>query len=135
MIQCYYHRGVGSMKCNKKGFTLIELIGVIAILAIILLVALPSLTKTLRNNNEQQYQNVLQDLYLAAEQYTITHKEEYPQLENPGGRATVTLKKLRDQGYLNQHLENPKTGQDFLDTDYVSITINNDYTRNYQFNK
>ena len=72
---------------------------------------------------------------LFLEQYTITHKEEYPQLENPGGSATVTLKKLRDQGYLNQHLENPKTGQDFLDTDYVSITINNDYTRNYQFNK
>lgn len=135
MIQCYYHRGVGSMKCNKKGFTLIELIGVIAILAIILLVALPSLTKTLRNNNEQQYQNVLQDLYLAAEQYTLTHKEEYPQLENPGGRATVTLKVLEDAGYLNQHLENPKTGNEFLDTDYVLIEINDDYTRNYKFNE
>ena len=74
---------------NKRAFTLIELIGVIAVLAIILLVTLPTLTRTLRNNSNQKYANVLQDIYLAAEQYTLTFKEDFPQLEEVGGRVTV----------------------------------------------
>ncbi len=120
---------------SKKAFTLIELIGVIAVLAVILLVALPSLTRTLRNNANQQYESVLSDIFLAAEQYTLINKAQFPQLETPGGRATVTIKELKEAGYLSQNLENPKTGEKFLDTDYVLIEINNDYTRNYKFNE
>ena len=123
------------MKTNQKAFTLIELIGVIAVLAVILLVALPTLTRTLRNNANQQYANVLKDIFLAAEQYSLVNKEQYPQLEDKGGRATITIKELEDAGYLNQHLENPKTGKEFLDTDYVLIEVKDDYTRNYKFNE
>ncbi len=123
------------MKTNQKAFTLIELIGVIAILAVILLVALPTLTRTLRNNANQQYANVLKDIFLAAEQYSLVNKEQYPQLEDKGGRATITIKELEDAGYLNQHLENPKTGKEFLDTDYVLIEVKDDYTRDYKFNE
>jgi len=121
------------MKTNQKAFTLIELIGVIAVLAVILLVALPTLTRTLRNNANQQYANVLKDIFLAAEQYSLVNKEQYPQLEDKGGRATITIKELEDAGYLNQHLENPKTGKEFLDTDYVLIEVKDDYTRDYKF--
>ena len=120
---------------NKRAFTLIELIGVIAVLAIILLVTLPTLSRTLRNNSNQKYANVLQDIYLAAEQYTLTFKEDFPQLEEVGGRVTVTIKELQDKGYLEQHLENPKTKEEFLETDYVLIEVNEDYTRNYKFNE
>ena len=123
------------MKKRRKAFTLIELIGVIAVLAIILLVTLPTLTRTLRNNSNQKYANVLQDIYLAAEQYTLTFKEDFPQLEEVGGRVTVTIKELQDKGYLEQHLENPKTKEEFLETDYVLIEVNEDYTRNYKFNE
>ena len=123
------------MKTNQKAFTLIELIGVIAVLAVILLVALPTLTRTLRNNANQQYANVLKDIFLAAEQYSLVNKEQYPQLEDKGGRATITIKTLEDAGYLNQHLENPKTGKEFLDTDYVLIEVKDDYTRDYKFNE
>ena len=123
------------MKTNQKAFTLIELIGVIAVLAVILLVALPTLTRTLRNNANQQYANVLKDIFLAAEQYSLVNKEQYPQLEDKGGRATITIKELEDAGYLNQHLENPKTGKEFLDTDYVLIEVKDDYTRDYKFNE
>lgn len=58
----------------KKGFTLVELIGVIAVLGIILLVTIPTLTSTLRSNSDQKYENTLQDIYLATEQYTLNYK-------------------------------------------------------------
>ena len=123
------------MENKSKGFTLIELIGVIAVLAIILLVALPTLTRTLRNSSNQEYENVLQDIFLAAEQYSLVYKEQFPQLEETGGRVTITLKTLKEAGYIDQHLENPKTGEEFSDSDYVLIEINDDYTREYKFNE
>ncbi len=119
----------------KKGFTLIELIGVIAVLAVILLIALPTITSSVRRNNEQKYANTLQDIYLAAEQYTLTYKEKFPQLDESGGRVKVTIADLKEAGYLDQHLENPKTGKEFLDTDYVLVEVDKDYTRKYKFNE
>ena len=41
----------------------------------------------------------------------------FPQLEEKGGRVTITLKTLKEAGYIDKHLENPKTGEEFLDSD------------------
>ena len=80
----------------KKGFTLVELIGVIAVLGIILLVTIPTLTSTLRSNSDQKYENTLQDIYLATEQYTLNYKEQFPSLEQIGGSAMVTIETLKN---------------------------------------
>lgn len=40
---------------NKKGFTLVELLGVITILSIIMLIAIPNITSVLDKNKRQNY--------------------------------------------------------------------------------
>ena len=122
------------MKYKNKGFTLIELIGVIAILAIILIVTVPTLTKMLKDDNNQKYENAINDLCLSAEQYALNYKDQLPQLETPGGRAKITIKMLKDVGYIEQHLENPKTKEEFLDTDYLLLEVGSNYLRTCKFN-
>ena len=117
----------------KKGFTLVELIGVIAVLGIILLVTIPTLTSTLRSNSDQKYENTLQDIYLATEQYTLNYKEQFPSLEQIGGSAMVTIETLKNAGYINENLENPNTGAPFQNNDYIEVTIVEDYKRTYSF--
>ena len=122
------------MKYQNKGFTLIELIGVIAILAIILIVTVPTLTKMWKNDSHQKYENAINDLCLSAEQYALNYKDQLPQLETPGGRAKITIKMLKEVGYIEQHLENPKTKEEFLDTDYLLLEVGDNYLRTCKFN-
>ena len=122
------------MNQKNKGFTLIELIGVIAILAIILIVTVPTLTKMLKNDSNQKYENAINDLCLSAEQYALNYKDQLPQLETPGGRAKITIKMLKELGYIEQHLENPKTNEEFLDTDYLLLEVGDNYLRTCKFN-
>ena len=122
------------MNQKNKGFTLIELIGVIAILAIILIVTVPTLTKMLKNDSNQKYENAINDLCLSAEQYALNYKDQLPQLETPGGRAKITIKMLKEVGYIEQHLENPKTKEEFLDTDYLLLEVGDNYLRTCKFN-
>ena len=122
------------MNQKNKGFTLIELIGVIAILAIILIVTVPTLTKMLKNDSNQKYENAINDLCLSAEQYALNYKDQLLQLETPGGRAKITIKMLKEVGYIEQHLENPKTKEEFLDTDYLLLEVGDNYLRTCKFN-
>lgn len=119
---------------KKRGFTLIELIGVVSILGIILVVALPQIGNTLKRQAEQKFDTVLKDLYLAAEQYAWNHRESFPVLEQVGGEAMVTLRALRNVGYVRENLENPITKKRFFDTDYILVYVNPDKTRRYTFN-
>lgn len=62
---------------NKKGFTLVELIGVVVILGLIALVAFPSLLNQINNSNKQ-ISDSQKDLIIAAtKNYVEENKNEY----------------------------------------------------------
>src|SRR5574344_3068034 len=97
---------------KKNSFTLIELIGVIVILSLILLISLPSLTSTLKNSKEKRYNEFLNDLYMAAENYVIVNKDSFPQLQNVNGGLFINNDVLINAGYVSDTKENPETEQE-----------------------
>ena len=54
---------------KKKGFTLIEVLAVIVVLVAIFLVTLPNVTRILKNNQDKEYQNFVDDLCLKSEYF------------------------------------------------------------------
>lgn len=117
----------------KNGFTLIEMLAVITILGIATLVLAPSVLNMLKKAEDNKYENYLDDLYMAAESYVQMHIEDIPELSNPGGTYTVSVKVLRDEKFVKQNLINPKTKQNTLDTDGIKITVEEDLKYTYIF--
>lgn len=87
---------------NKKGFTLIEVIGVVTVLALILIVAVPSLTRTLKRNEQNRYNDYIDNLKVAAENYMVSKLKEGESIDS------IRLGELIDEGYVNDVITNPE---------------------------
>lgn len=109
---------------NKKGFTLIELVGIIALLGIIFLVTYTEVNKSIDKSNNELYQAQLSNIKASAQDWTADHINELP--ENDGDSIQVTLSELKQGGYIESNIENPKTKKQLSDTIYVKITKKND---------
>lgn len=118
------------MKSKNKAFTLVELIGVVAILAIMLLVAVPSLTKTLKNNEQKKYGSYIKNLELVTEQYIVKNilDKETIDDENP---YYVSLKTLIDNGYVEDTIVNPTTEREISTDTRIKVTRNSDNSFKY----
>lgn len=118
---------------KNKGFTLIEIMAIIAVLAVIALVTAPTIIKTYKKSDQNEYNEYIETLELATESYIQNNLEEYPELGSPGGIITVTIKTLRDNGYVKKEFINPKTKQNTSDNAGFKVTANNDGSYNYEF--
>lgn len=98
---------------NKKGFTLVELMGILVILGVMLVFTVPAITKTLKNSEANEIAEYEKTICMAARSYVETKRYNYPQ--------TITFKKLRENGYLSSTLKNPKS--DALDSSSKKVTI------------
>ena len=56
----------------------------ISILAIIVLISVPTLSKTIKNSEEKQYQVFLDNLYVATETYLLSNDELIENLNQTG---------------------------------------------------
>lgn len=115
---------------RQKAFTLVELLGVMVILGAILLVTVPSITKTLKNRKEEEYQRFLSDIYLAAESYVGTRKDNYTEIDS-SGRGVVELKELIEAGYISENKVNPKTQEVINPLETVMVMKQTDGTYSY----
>lgn len=77
---------------NKKGFTLVEVMGVIAILAIIVTIAIPVYKNTVERQKIKTYENKVSLIELKAEQWATE--------TNLKNNTTITVKKLMTTGYI-----------------------------------
>lgn len=98
---------------NKRGFTLVELMGVLVILGVLLIFTVPTVTKTLKNSEKNEKAEYDNTVCLAVKSYVEIKREVYP--------FTISLGELRDEGYLSTSLKNPET--DSLDADSVRVKI------------
>lgn len=124
---------IGDFMKNKKGFTLVEIIGVIAVLSVIMLVTVPSILRTLKKSENEKYEAFLQNLYLATENYIVQNSTMYPELKTVGGTTTVSIKVLREEKLVKKQVINPKTNENILDTQGIKVTVQNDKTNQYSF--
>ena len=86
---------------NKKGFSLIELVGVIVIIGLILIVAIPAVTKLLKSNNNKEYENYLKIIKAGALRYADELKDDLGNSNN-SGCITIDLNDLIEKGYIKK---------------------------------
>ena len=84
---------------NKKGFTLVEVIGVVVILGIIIGIAVPSYIAVSNNIKEKNYNQKIDNIKSKALEYATDNNVE---------SITIPVKALIEEGYLAE--ENPDNG-------------------------
>lgn len=120
---------------NKKGFTLVELLGVIMVIAIILVVSVPNVLKTLKSISVKEYNAFLNNLYIATENYVETNRSLFPQLNNIGGRIDVPIQTLIDDDLIKKMGIDPDTGVEMPTSYSVTATVQADKTIKYEIYK
>ncbi len=107
----------------NKAFTLIELLAVMVILALLALIAIPSVSKQMENSKDSLYNTQISNIKEAAVTWGADHIFKLPE----GDKCiTLTLGYLKDLGYIDINVVNPKTGEKFDDDmTFINITKNN----------
>ncbi len=116
---------------NKRAFTLIEMIGIITILALIMLIALPSMTKTLKRNEQKKYDNYINNLKLVSENYLVDQLQK----KNITFNNDVTyfsLGDIIDAGYVKDVITNPNNDKKISRDTRIKVTQNIDSTYSFE---
>ena len=114
---------------NKKGFTLIEIIGIVVILSVIFIVAVPSLTKTLKKNEQNKYNDYIENLNIAAENYVV---DKLQAGETFNDYMEFTIGDLIDAGYIKEIITNPETNETITRDYKIKVTREVDDTFKYE---
>ncbi len=122
---------------RKNAFTLVELLAIISLLGLIALIAIPVITNTMSKQKEKLYYDQLKQLILAAQNWGTDNIEVLSTLNNKcSNDYTITLTQLRNNtsntnnaeefvSYLDKDFINPKTNENFLDSE-ISIKVYKD---------
>ena len=105
----------------KKGFTIIELVVVIVLLSLIGLFTFPSISKTLNDRKEALYNVQIENIKASADNYINKNK-----LLNYNDKIVITLCQLKQEGFVDEALKNPITGNYFPDDSKVYVTKKED---------
>lgn len=119
---------------NKKGFTLVELLGVFSITAIILLIVVPSVTNMLRKAKDDQYESFKNDIFLAAEAYVGVNHSDFLELKEEGGVAYISMQDLLYSDYLKSTIVDPKTNKKLAEEAYdYTIIVRTNSIKTFDF--
>lgn len=105
---------------RKKGFTLIELLASITILALLALIAIPAVSKQMRDSKKSLYNNQIENIKSAAVAWGTNNLFKLPEDDSC---ITVTLGYLKELGYIDNNVINPKENEEFDDNNtFVNIS-------------
>lgn len=107
---------------KKNGFTLVEWLAVIAILSIISLIAVPSINKSISSSRDKAYNAQVNNLKVGAKEWGTDNIYSLPA---SGATVTVNLKTLKQGGYADSNIKNPKTNKKMSDTCTKVVIGNN----------
>ena len=119
---------------KNKGFTLTEMLGVMTLLVVIFAVIYPNVMNMMEEGKESEYEEYLNNVYLATEAYANAYTSVSSTLNLPGDSATVTFSDLLTSGYLSTKLVDPKSGETVVTNagnKKVIITVAKDKTFTY----
>lgn len=117
----------------KKGFTLVEVLGIMVILGIIMVMLVPNVMKTLKNGDEIKYNNFLDNIFLAAENYVQKNIEDFPELNTEGGTISISVGTLISERLVKEETINPRTNSQINNTDVIVVTKDSDGTLDYTY--
>lgn len=116
---------------KNQGFTLVELLAVIAILSIISLIAIPTINKMTDTSREKSYNLQIDNLKSGAKSWGAEHPFSLPAV---GSTKTLTLLELKQGGYVDSDITNPKTKKKFDDNCTKVMIKNNNGKLEYSVN-
>ena len=110
----------------NKGFTLIELIAVIILLGALSLIATVTVNNTLKENRQKSCEMQLENIKSGAKNWASKNALILP--SEDGKYITKTLRELKDEGFVDKNIKNPKTDELFSDDIKIIITrVDNNY--------
>lgn len=133
---------------NKKGFTLVELLGVIVILSILVLISIPIINSIVNDSKKQIKETNVITILDAAYSWAMDDELNIELPENENESITVTLDTIKKSGHLKKEVINAETGTAYNDNCVITITkkkynkseadtndtnANNKYYNNYLF--
>ena len=89
----------------KKGFTLVELIVVIVLLSLISIFTFPSINKVINERKEKLYNIQIENIKASAESYINKNN-----LFSTNDKVIVTLCELKQSGFTDENIKDPRTG-------------------------
>ena len=112
---------------NKRGFTLVELIGTIVILLVLSLLVFPNLLNLIKNSKKDISTSTKDFIYGQAKSYIYDNVNGYTLKE--GNIYCIGLKDLVSKNYLNTPLKDAESGNDIDLNKQVEVKVyNNDYS-------
>ncbi|MBS7020294.1 MAG: type II secretion system protein [Firmicutes bacterium] len=115
---------------QKKGFTLVELLGVIVILGIIALISLPPILNQLNDSKDTINSTTLKLIYSAGEVYLDERQNDYKR--TPDNIFCVTISEIAADNKLNLPVKDASSGKEIDPGKYVKFTVNNHGGLNYE---
>ena len=107
---------------NKNGFTMIELLAVLVVLAVITAITVPVINNALKSSRESSYDRQLNTIIDGAKSYGAKNIGNLP---SSGESKTITLRDLKDEGFVAEDITNPETKKLLADTMEIEISNNN----------
>jgi len=111
---------------NKKGFTLLELLGVITVLGLISILVAPTIINQIKKSQNQIDEITMELIYSATDLYLDNKLADYP--KNNGSTYCLTLQKLVNDGKLSSPLLDSNGNEIDLDKLVAINVLNNSYT-------
>lgn len=105
---------------NKKGFTLVELLGVITILGILALIAVPTIDAIMTKNREKVYNTQIETIKNGLKTWGDGNALALP--ENSGEYLMITLGILKKAGFVDEDIKDPTTDSCFANDMVLTIT-------------
>lgn len=111
---------------NKKGFTLVEVLVSIGLLALIGSVIGFSLNRIFKNNNIQNYNEFVEKVKSAGMLYVNNTVDVINDL-NDASYKLIKIKVLIDNGYINENIVNPNTGEKIDKEEQIKASYDSDH--------
>lgn len=122
-----FSRSTKTLRNNKKGFTMVELLAAIVILGILSVTAIVSVTRLITKSKGEQRVQQEKTAIMATQSYFQANKDELPKAI--GESRTIPLTKLKSTNYLKNNIKNAD-GKSCMENSYVKVykKSNSDYT-------
>ena len=105
---------------NKKGFTLVELLGVITIIGILALIAMPTIDAITTKNREKVYNTQIETIKNGLKTWGDGNALALP--ENSGEYLMINLGILKKAGFVDEDIKDPTTDACFSNDAVLTIT-------------
>ena len=111
---------------NRKGFTLAEMLGVVIIIGVLALLIVPTIEKSIKSNKQDLYDTQIKNIITGASMWATDNYKDLPVVEEDF--VFVYLRDLKQGGYIDDDISDPRNGKLFPDDTIVLVTRReNDY--------